>query len=195
MRFLVALVLGLFLANPIQAEVDFTPEIKAAKRLCETIEPLWIDAVIAAEDHEFRNRPRAASIITVTAAELLLRQAYPTESAAKLQSRKIAMTLVLAARGTHDDMVCLLLQHVDFGQGARGHDTAARRFFLRGSDQLSLAQTATLAGFLEAPSRFSSSTDVALERRDSVLRDMAKLNMISEDDLQSALAEPLTLPR
>ena len=196
MKALMALMVGLMLgAGALRAEVTFTREIKAAQSLCKSINPQWLNAVIAAEDPNFLDRPRAASIITVNAADLLLQQAFPSETVSKRQSRKIATTLGLANQGKHADIICLLLQHAAFGHGTRGHDTAARRYFLKGANQLSLAQTATLAGFLEAPSQLSRNHMRARDRRNAVLREMAKLGMIDESTLSASLAEPLSLPR
>ena len=199
-QIVLALTLGFVLvtAGPLRgddAPINFSPEIKAAKRLCESINPHWINAVIAAEDHNFLDRPRGASKITTFAAEMLHRLADRDQSTNKRHARQIATTLSLSVRATHAEIVCIVLQLSNFGRGVHGHDTAARVFFRKGANELTLAEIATLAGFLKAPTQFSSSVELARERRNAVLHDMRALNMIDEGTLQTALAEPLMLPR
>jgi penicillin-binding protein 1A len=81
------------------------------------------------------------------------------------------------------------------GQSAIGIEAAAEMFFSRHADDLSLSQAALLAGLPKGPSEFSPtrSAGAALQRRNEVLRAMAKSHYITSAEAQQASDEPLGL--
>ena len=174
---------------------DYATQITAARQRAAQIRPIWFDAVIAADDPDFRKRARGGSPITVYAARLLVTEIHSGRPQLKDRLHGIQTTLTLAALATHDEILSIVLQHAYFGRGGYGHDTAARRYFLKGANELSLSEVATLTGFLTAPTRLSSNTELALKRRNFVLQRMHAAGAISDEDLQNALTEPLTLSR
>ncbi|HEY9420209.1 MAG TPA: transglycosylase domain-containing protein, partial [Thermoanaerobaculia bacterium] len=74
-----------------------------------------------------------------------------------------------------------------------GFGSAARAFFDKDASELSLAEAATLAGAIQAPSAYSpvEHPEKAKERRDWVLRRMGELGWISQEQMNRALAEPV----
>jgi membrane peptidoglycan carboxypeptidase len=189
----VALVLA---ASPVAAQSpDYASQISAARQLAAEIRPIWFDAVIAAEDPSFRKRARGGSSITAYAAQLLVRETQPALARSKANARRMHTTLALASAATRDEIICITLQLTDFGLGTYGHDTAARRFFRKGANELSLAEVATLAGLIKAPEVLLSDPAQVEVRRDVVLRAMHAAGAITDQDLQTALGEPLHLSR
>lgn len=84
------------------------------------------------------------------------------------------------------------------GSNAYGAAAAAEVYFGRSLDQLSLAQAATIAGLPQAPSAANpfSRPAKALERRNYVVGRMLALGMVSREEADAALREPLsTVPR
>jgi penicillin-binding protein 1A len=81
------------------------------------------------------------------------------------------------------------------GQSAIGAKAAARIYFNKRLSQLDLHEAALLAGLPQAPSTYSPlrSPGAAKARRDDVLREMAKLGMVSEESAQRAIARDLDL--
>jgi penicillin-binding protein 1A len=79
------------------------------------------------------------------------------------------------------------------GSTAVGVQAAARVFFDKRVNDLSLAESALLAGLPQAPSVYNPFRDprVALRRRNEVLSKMAKLNMIPSDEALQAQHEAL----
>jgi penicillin-binding protein 1A len=79
------------------------------------------------------------------------------------------------------------------GATAVGVQSAARVFFDKRVEDLTLAQAALLAGLPQAPSVYNPFRDPsgALRRRNEVLSKMAKLGMITSEQAQEAQQEPL----
>jgi penicillin-binding protein 1A len=79
------------------------------------------------------------------------------------------------------------------GQTAIGVQAAAQTFFSKNAHDLNLEQSALLAGLPQAPSELNplQNPKGALERRNEVLRKMAKLGYISESRAREAVNAPL----
>ncbi len=87
------------------------------------------------------------------------------------------------------------LNLVYLGSEAYGVADAAWTFFGKSVEQLSLAETALIAGLPPAPSDYSplESKEKALQRRNVVLERMAEEGFITEAEATNAKAEPLKL--
>ena len=94
---------------------------------------------------------------------------------------------------TKEQILTAYLNTVYLGDGA---EVAAWRFFGKNASALTLSEAATLAGFLHAPSTYTTwESEVALgpttERRDRVLSLMEEQGMISATDHRAARTVPL----
>ena len=89
----------------------------------------------------------------------------------------------------------IYLNKIFLGHGAYGVAAAASRYFGKDLDELTLAESAMIAGLARAPSRYSpvTSPERALARRRVVLHDMFEVGYISAEQLEAASAEPLRL--
>lgn len=178
----------------------------------EQIPPMLIKAFLAAEDrsffqHEgvdFRGILRAAwanlqaggvrqggSTITQQVAKSYLSQ----ERTIQRKLKEVVLARRLEARFTKNEILYLYLNKVFMGAQAYGVRAAAKIYFAKRLDQLSMAQMALLAGLVRAPSRYSprSSIDRARERRDKVLEAMHETGVITRQQLVQARAEPIRL--
>jgi penicillin-binding protein 1A len=72
---------------------------------------------------------------------------------------------------------------------------AAHRYFQKQLDELTLAETAMIAGLAKAPSRFSpvSQPKLAVERRNVVLDKMQLYGLAKPDEVAAAKQEPIKL--
>jgi penicillin-binding protein 1A len=88
----------------------------------------------------------------------------------------------------------LYLNKIFLGNSAYGVKAAAQVYYGSTLSQLSLAQTAMIAGLPKAPSTYNPiiNPSRALIRRNWILRRMASLQKITEDELATALNEPVT---
>lgn len=85
------------------------------------------------------------------------------------------------------------LNLVYLGSGAYGLGDAAWVYFSKPVDQLTVAEAATLAGIVPAPSVYSplENSKAAKERRDIVIRNMEKEGFIAPELAQKAIDSPL----
>lgn len=99
-------------------------------------------------------------------------------------------------RHTKEEVLTAYLNTVYFGNGAYGAERAAERFFGKSADELTISEAATLAGFLHAPSTYTTwegepLVEEATARRDRVLRLMREQGMISAAEHAEATATRL----
>jgi penicillin-binding protein 1A len=89
----------------------------------------------------------------------------------------------------------IYLNKIFLGHGAYGVAAAASRYFGKDLGELSLAESALIAGMARAPSRYSPvlNQERALARRRVVLQDMVEAGFITAEQRDAAVAEPLRL--
>ena len=104
-------------------------------------------------------------------------------------ARKIEKSL------TKDEILELYLNKIYFGHGAYGVEMAARTFFGKHVGDLSLAESAMIAGLIRSPQGYSPYNDmgVAKKRQELVLTRMAEERLISRGQASVAMAQPLVL--
>jgi len=116
----------------------------------------------------------------------------------RLISRKLAeimLALEIERRLTKDEILERYLNQVYFGNGAYGVEMAGRVYFGKSARDLSLAQSAMLAGIIRQPSVATpfQNFEQARERQQVVLRRMADLGYITPKQAQEAAAQPIKL--
>ena len=89
----------------------------------------------------------------------------------------------------------LYLNRIYFGGGLYGAEAAARGYFGKPAREMSLTESATLAGLVKSPNRLSPWSDGAASReaRNYVLARMRDLGLIDRDRCASAQAEDLAI--
>ena len=104
----------------------------------------------------------------------------------KLREQILAMAL--ETKFSKDQILELYLNKVYFGGGAYGIDAASRKFFGHPATELTLPESAIIAGLVKAPSRYSPSADqsAAKARAEVVLQTMAESGAISGSEAGSA---------
>jgi len=113
--------------------------------------------------------------------------------------REAVMALLLDARYSKDRIFEVYLNHVYLGQrgpvAVCGVQAAAQFYLGRGVRDLSLGESALLAGLIQSPGRHNPFVDPAraTERRDLVLDTMLRLGWITGEDHARARAEKLRL--
>ncbi len=88
----------------------------------------------------------------------------------------------------------LYLNKIFLGKRAYGVGSAAEIYYGKKVDELTLAQSAMIAGLPKAPSRYNPVINPkrAKQRRDYILKRMLQLHYINTDAYQVAIKEPLT---
>ncbi|WP_330297776.1 transglycosylase domain-containing protein [Streptomyces sp. NBC_00503] len=82
-----------------------------------------------------------------------------------------------------------------FGQQAYGIESAAQRYFSKPAKDLTLEESAMLAGIVQSPSRFDPVNDSqeAMKRRNVVLQRMADMKDVSQAEADAAKLKPVQL--
>ncbi len=175
------------------------------------VSPNIINAVLAAEDHRFyshwgvntwailrafyvniRTGRRAQGGSTIT--QQLTRSLFLTRE--KLITRKIreALTALKMERSySKEEILELFLNQQYLGKGCYGVEAASRFFFGKRASEVDIKEAATLAGLLQAPSRYINDPEKLTARRNTVLRQMAANEMIDPNTCDSLSAEPLNI--
>ncbi|MEO6580412.1 MAG: transglycosylase domain-containing protein [Sphingomicrobium sp.] len=163
------------------------------------LDPLTPAAFIAIEDRRFRRHwgidPRAigrAMIANASAGgvrqggstitqQLAKTSFLSSDRSYKRKAQEVIIAFWLEAWLTKDEILSRYLSSVYFGDGVYGLRAAARHYFNRQPENLSLAQSAMLAGLVQAPSRLAPTRNLmgAQKRSRLVLQEMADTHIIS----------------
>lgn len=117
-------------------------------------------------------------------------------SAEKSYERKLKEAILayrLERYLTKDEILTIYLNQIYLGSGSYGVEAAARTYFGKHVNELTLAESAVLAGLPKAPTAFNPyrTPEETKNRQRYVLRRLYELRWISEEDYENALAEPL----
>jgi penicillin-binding protein 1A len=108
--------------------------------------------------------------------------------------REILLALEIEKSLTKDEILELYFNVIFLGHRAYGVNAASQIYYGKTLDQLTLAQSAMIAGLPKAPSKYNpiANPERAKERRDWILGRMLKLGFIEEYDFNLALEQPVT---
>jgi len=171
------------------------------------------NATIAAEDPSFYSNPgfSAKAIARATWVDLAHQNTLEGGSTitqqlvknALLNSNKnlqrkfqeFLLSVELTKRYTKDQILNMYLNAIYYGQGATGVEAASETYFHQPVSQLTLGQSALLAGLPLGPSRFDPNFDLqsATDRRNYVLDRMQQLGKITAAQANAAKAQPIQL--
>lgn len=170
------------------------------------------DAFIANEDHNFyyHHGVDFSGIIRAAFADLTHQQLQGASTITQQLARRLFLTdRVSMARKvqegllaieieryyTKDEILERYLNIIYLGAGAYGVDAAAHTYFGRGVEQLTLAQSAMLAGIVAAPSVYSpfSNLTLARDRQRHVLDRMVESGYVTSAQADAAYDGPLGL--
>jgi len=106
---------------------------------------------------------------------------------------EIMLAMKIEEKLPKEQILELYLNKIYFGHHAYGIEAAAQVYYGKHVSELSLGETAMIAGLPKAPSSFNpvANPDRALLRRNYVLRRMLKLQYIDEAQFNTAMAEPV----
>jgi len=183
----------------------------------EDVPPLFVKAVLAAEDARFFSHGGLDARAIVRAALANARSGGIVQGGSTItqqtvknlflgpertfwrKAREAAMAVLLDLRYDKERILEAYLNEVYLGQRGPvaicGVQAAARFYFGRDLRELSLGEMATLAGMIRSPGSYNpfNHPDAAAERRDQVLQAMVRLEQIDEAAMTRAAAERLRL--
>jgi penicillin-binding protein 1A len=109
------------------------------------------------------------------------------------KAQELVLAIWLETRFTKKEILALYLNRVYFGAGAYGIEAASQRYFGKPADQLTIGESALLAGMMKGPSRYSpvSSADRAARRATVVLNEMVRAGAITPEQRAEAIRTPV----
>jgi len=154
----------------------------------------WIRALGAAKANLSDFGSQGASTITMQVARNFF---LSRDKTLPRKLTEVALAYKIEKALSKDQILEVYLNQIYLGQRSYGFSSAARTYFGKSLNELTLAETAMLAGLPQNPSSSNPITNpaAAKKRQHTVLRRMFELKAISEPQYRRALAEPLTLRR
>lgn len=118
-----------------------------------------------------------------------------SEQTLKRKVREAYIALKLEESYSKDDILLMYLNTVNYGSGAYGIEAAAKKYFSVDAGDLTLAQAALLVGIPQSPTYNNpiNYPDNAIARRNTVLARMLSNSVITQDQYDEAVNEPLNL--
>lgn len=177
------------------------------------LHPYTINAVIALEDQQFKKHwginvgrtlivllkdilmmKKAAGASTIT--QQLARNMFLGME--KTWSRKIKealITLKIEKNFSKDEILEMYFNQINYGNGNYGIEAAANYYFGKSSRELTLAESALLAGIPQRPEANNpkDNYDRAKGRQLICLKNMLKEKMISKEEYEEAIAETIVV--
>lgn len=109
--------------------------------------------------------------------------------------QELILALDIERRYPKEDILEMYINTAYFGENAFGAEAAANAYFGKSAKDLSLAESALLAGVLPAPSAYSpisGSRERAFARQEIVLDEMEKQGYITAEEKNEALTEEIS---
>ncbi|KMZ43857.1 MULTISPECIES: PBP1A family penicillin-binding protein [Bacillales] len=177
------------------------------------ISPALLDATIAIEDRSFREHfgfdwKRLAMAAYVDVVNMEMRQGASTItqqlarnlylSLDKTWERKIKEALLaiqLELNYSKDEILEMYVNQIYYGHSAYGVQAAAQTYFGKDAKDLTVAESAMLAGIPKGPTYYSPFVDLerAKARQKLILDAMERDNLLTSKEAEQAYAEPIKL--
>jgi len=158
------------------------------------LDPLRLAGAVVRNLRSDSEIPHGASTIT----QQLCKNFFLTpERTYKRKLQEALLAFVLERRATKEEILELYLNEVYLGQGGsfslNGVGEAARAYFHKDVSNLTLPESALLAGMIQLPNAYNPfrHPDRATERRNTVIRFMQDAGFIDEATMEEAIASPL----
>ena len=138
-------------------------------------------------------KKRVGSGASTLTQQLVKNAILSTERSYNRKIKEIILTIRLEQKYSKDQILKIYFNEIPYGSTNYGIESAAQSYFNKHVSELTLAQSATLAGLPKAPSYYLNNPDALKTRRDFVLRRMYDEGYITEEEKNSAQAEPLEI--
>ena len=171
------------------------------------------DATIAVEDKRFyehsgvdvvgvvralfknlstQNLSQGASTITMQLARNL-KLGFGQEKTVTRKIQELLVAFQIEREMSKDQILEAYLNRVYYGNGSFGVQAASKVYFNKNVEDLTLSQSAFIAGLPKAPSYYSENTEKAIKRRNVILDLMLSQGFINKTEYDKAINEKLVV--
>ena len=140
-------------------------------------------------DPIFRGRVAGGSTITQ---QLVKNALLSSERTVTRKLKELILAVQVDGKFTKDEILEMYLNNIPYGGSAVGVEAASNLYFDKSAKELSLSESAFLAGLPQAPSYYSpivSGGDAYIGRTEDVLRRMREDGYISKNEEEKAMQE------
>ena len=139
-----------------------------------------------------RHAVQGASTITQQLARILF---LSNERTLSRKVKELEVATRIEKTISKDKILEMYMNNVYLGAGAYGVSAAAKIYFNKKLNQLTLSELALLAGLPQAPSVYNpyNNPDLAKNRRNQVLKRMRTMRYITKEEYESAIEDPIKL--
>ncbi len=153
-----------------------------------------IEAIIRAAVHNFKNSSQeGASTITQ---QLIKNSLLTPEKTYARKIKEIILAIWAESKYSKKEILQMYFNETPYGGPTWGIKAAARAFFNKEPKDLTLAEASFLAGLPASPTQFSpygSRPELGIERQKQVLQRMVEEKIITQYQMDQALAEKLNI--
>ena len=203
---------------------EVTGEKEVYYKTYDEIPAYFVEAMVAVEDRRFyehngvdyegiaraayilfqtRNATQGASTITQQLARgiFLTKEVKEEKTDQKLKwERKVKEIFIaweLEKKYTKQQILEYYLNNIFFANGYYGIGAAAKGYFDKDLDEVTISEAAFLCGIPNSPSYYDPRTNFehTMERRDKILKDMHELGYLNDLELELALDEKIELAK
>lgn len=153
-----------------------------------------LEALFRALVHDIRARAFVEGGSTIT--QQLAKNMFLTQEKTLLRKFvEAAYTLKLEMRYTKDEILTMYLNQIYWGHGTWGCEVASRAYFGKPAKDLTLSDSALLAGIIRSPENYSpyNDRDAGIRRRDLVLDLMTDQGYLNPSQRDAAKNRSITL--
>ena len=139
----------------------------------------------------FEGRVQGGSTITQ---QLVKNTLLSPERTIKRKAQELILSVIIEGTYSKDQILEMYLNQIPYGGTAYGIEAAAENYFGKSAKDLTLAETALLAGLPAAPSRYSpfgARPEFAKERQETVLTRMVEDGYITQEEADNAKNQEL----
>lgn len=126
--------------------------------------------------------------------QLVKNRLLTSERTVARKVRELLLSVLVEMQYTKEEILEMYLNQVSYGGNAYGIEEASQKFFGKSARELTLAESALLAGLPQSPSTytpFGANPELAYARQEEVLRRMVEDGYISTEQAEQAKKEPL----
>lgn len=150
--------------------------------------------ILGAAIHNFKSFKLKEGASTIS--QQLIKNTHLTnDKTFKRKINELLLSKQMEKELSKNEILVAYLNAIYFGSGSFGINQASQRYFSKKTNELSLEESATLAGIIKSPKNYSpiSNPDNCLKRRNLVLKEMYKNNKITKEQYNESIKSSLNL--
>ncbi|MEG1609449.1 MAG: transglycosylase domain-containing protein, partial [Clostridia bacterium] len=131
-----------------------------------------------------------------TITQQLIKNTHLTnEKTMRRKFNEIGLSLQIERQYNKNDILSMYLNTIYFGEGAYGINNAAKTYFNKTADNLSIEESATLVAIIKAPTYYNPTVNIAKckERRNIVLKLMRDSDVINQQQYEDAIDKDIVV--